>query len=167
MQARRRHYRRTKPGLPLKHQIVSQTQSWDVRGPWRNLSRCFRSGAVGRSAPHTAQAPEGAKEITAKSNRAIAFSPRCLARISMWKRRKGVFFRPSGAWQPCLDASPIAYAMGYDLSPASRAVALSGPAIIQKHSRRSRCLTGAGADTRFLVSAIPKGLARFVRKRRH
>jgi hypothetical protein len=47
---------------------------------------------------------------------------------SQRNRRKGVFFRPSGAWDPCSDASPIASAMGYDLSPASRAVRLSGVA---------------------------------------
>jgi len=33
MQARRRLYGRTKPGLLLKHQIAVKTESWDVRSP--------------------------------------------------------------------------------------------------------------------------------------
>jgi hypothetical protein len=33
MQARRRLYGRTKPGLLLKHQIAVKTENWDVRGP--------------------------------------------------------------------------------------------------------------------------------------
>jgi len=33
MQARRRLYGRTQPGLLLKHQIAVKTESWDVRGP--------------------------------------------------------------------------------------------------------------------------------------
>jgi hypothetical protein len=33
MQARRRLYGRTKPGLLLKHQIAVKTESWDVRCP--------------------------------------------------------------------------------------------------------------------------------------
>jgi hypothetical protein len=58
--------------------------------------------------------------------------PVCRDGVVVWDRRKEGFFRPSGARDIYSNSSPIAHAMGYDLSPATRAGAKSrGPSTKQ------------------------------------
>jgi hypothetical protein len=63
--------------------------------------------------------------MTAEGDGALAFFPVSNDAMAGEHRRKDPFFRPSGARDIYSNLPPIAYAMGYDLSPAARAVMVS------------------------------------------
>jgi hypothetical protein len=83
--------------------------------------------------------PGGAKEII---NSGITFEVAVRGGHVKSLESDGRFFRPSGARGALHDSSPIACAMGYDLSPASRAAQnrRGPPAVARPSSSRRRKL---------------------------
>jgi len=103
---------------------ATKVKAWPLRIDWAIESSGHlkaHGASIGKIGPHAARAPQGAKEVTAKGNAAIAFI-QLLHRSGDVKSPDGLIVSPVwGSAEFNSNPSPIAHAMGDDHSPDTRA----------------------------------------------